>query len=135
MDGVQSDHPNVTRMGRYLAAWASPDPDDLLAFCSPEVKMHVGGDHSLTGTYVGHAGAAELHRRTQAATDRNFDFSLDDVLADDGHAVAVMKLRLRHDDRVLEETTVGAVKIGPDGLVTEAWYLTSDQQAEREFMG
>ena len=128
-------HPNAERMGRYLAAWAAAEPDDLLALCSPDVKMHVGGSHALSGTYHGHEGAAELHRRSQAATDQNFDFRLDDVLADDDYAVAVMTLRLRHADRLLQGTTVGAVKIGADGRVTEAWYLMDDQRAEEDFFG
>lgn len=129
-----SVHPNAELMARYLAAWASPDPGDLLALCAPDVKMHVGGDHGLTGTYVGHDGASELHRRTQAATDQRFDFVLDDVLADDRHAVAVMTLDLRQAGRTLRSTTVGAVLIGEDGLVTEAWYLTSDRPAEDGFL-
>jgi ketosteroid isomerase-like protein len=121
-------------MMRYLGAWASPDVQDLLALCAPDVKMHVGGDHSLSGTYVGEDGVRELHRKTQAATGSNFSYELDDVLADDQHAVAVMILKLRQGDRVLEGTTVGAVKIDPQGLVTEAWYLTSDQTAENRFL-
>ena len=128
-----SEHPNVGRMNRYLAAWASPDPNDLLVLCSPDVTMHVGGSHALSGTYRGHEGAAELHRRTQAATDQSFDFRLDDVLADDGYAVAVMILSLHHGGRMLEGTTIGAVKMDSDGRVTEAWYLMSDQQAERDY--
>jgi ketosteroid isomerase-like protein len=121
-------------MTRYLAAWGNPDPQDLIDLCAPDVKMHVGGDHGRSGTYLGHEGTMELHRRMLAATDANFAYRLEDVLADDDHAVAVTTLSLQQGNRELNATTVGAVRINADGLVSEAWYLTSDRQAENRFL-
>src|SRR4051794_38559461 len=115
-----ADHPNVGRVQRYLAAWTEPEADALLALCAEDAVMHVSGQHQVSGTYRGHDAMRVMYRKVRENSD-GLEIDLDEVLAGDGHAVAILQGRLRRGDAAVAVNGVAAIKLNAVGKVTEAW--------------
>ena len=63
------------------------DIEAVLAVMSPDIRLSIGGDNRLTGTYNGADGAVAFLTRIAAITGGVFGVALDRVLADDDSAV------------------------------------------------
>lgn len=96
-----TDHPNVGHVQEYLVAWAEPEADALLALCSEDAVMHIGGQHRVSGTYRGHAAWRDMYREFHDMFD-SVETELEEVLADDGHAVVIFRSHVRRGDTAFD---------------------------------
>jgi len=118
------DHPNATLVRNMLDAFNSGDAAAAAEFLASDVKWHmIGGEtgEGLEGLQAMMSGdgpsiTAEAH----------------DVLANDGHAVALVQATAEADGQTFVYRTAEIMHIS-DGKVTERWAFSDDTQAISEF--
>ena len=126
-------HPNEDLIRTAYAAYARGDIDLVRQkFLAPDIRGHYPGTSPLAGHHQGADTVAEflgLRGQLSGGTHR---LELHDVLADDGHVVALHTARAERAGRVLEITEAMVFHI-VDGKVAEVWTLNTDPQAVDEF--
>jgi ketosteroid isomerase-like protein len=124
-----ADHPNVDLVRRGYAAFGAGDMDTLQALFSPDILWHVGGDHPLSGDYRGLEEVLGLFGRFFELSGGDMAQELHAVLANDDHAVALVRQRIgRSDGRSYDGPEAHIFHIS-DGVVTEFWAFPEDAAA------
>ena len=124
-----ADHPNVDLMRRGYAAFGSGDMDTLRELISHDVVWLSGGHNPLSGDYKGLDATLGLFGRFFEITGGNLTQELHAVLADDEHAVVLLKQHLgRPDGRSYDGNDVHVFHVA-DGKVTEFWAFSGDEAA------
>jgi uncharacterized protein len=126
-------HANEDLIRAAYAAYASGDIDALRqGFLAPDIRGHYPGTSPLAGHQQGADTVADslaLRGQLSGGTHR---LELHDVLAIDGHVVALHTARAERDGRRLEISEAMVFHI-TDGKVAEVWTLHTDPQAVDEF--
>lgn len=129
-----SEHPNVARARAVFDGFAAGDSAvwDML---SDDITWHIGGDNQISGTYrgpqevIGLLGRmAELSGGTYEAAD------IHDILANDDHAVALVRVGGQRDGSTLDTRAVFVVHV-EDGIFTELFLTYEDDAAANAFWG
>jgi|SRR3990172_6047697 len=124
-----ADHPNVELVRRGYAAFGSGDMDTLRELIAADVVWHSGGHNPLSGDFEGLDATLGLFARFFEVTGGDMSQELHAVLADDEHAVALLKQHIgRPDGRSYDGNEVHVFHL-KDGKVTEFWGFGSDQAA------
>ena len=124
-----TEHPNIALVRRGYAAFGSGDMDTLRALIAEDVVWHSGGHNPLSGDYQGLGATLGLFARFFEVTGGNLSQELHDVLANDEHAVVLLKQHLgRPDGRSYDGNDVHVFHIA-DGKVTEFWAYAGDEAA------
>jgi ketosteroid isomerase-like protein len=97
-----------------------------------DVVWHVGGRSSITGDYKGKGEVFGLFARLAQETGGTFRLDIHDVLANDDHAIGMVKTTGERGGRTLNDNGVQVFHID-DGKVTESWFHPGDQYADDEF--
>jgi ketosteroid isomerase-like protein len=123
------EHPNVDLVRRGYAAFGSGDLDTLRELIASDVIWHTGGNNQLTGDYEGLDATFGLFGRFFEVTGGDLSQDLHAVLADDEHAVALVKQHVgTPDGRSYDGNDVHVFHIR-DGKVTEFWAYSEDEAA------
>lgn len=125
-------HPNEDLVRRGYAAFGSGDIPTLNGLFSDDVIWHVGGRSSITGDYKGKAEVFGFFGRLAQETGGTFRLDLHDVLANDEHAIGMVKTTGERNGRTLDDDGVQVFHI-EGGKVTESWFHPGDQYASDEF--
>jgi len=124
-----AEHPNIELVRRGYAAFGSGDMDTLRELIAADVVWHSGGHNPLAGDYEGLDATLELFGRFFEISGGDIRQELHDVLANDEHAVVLLKSHLgRPDGRSYDGNDVHVFHIA-DGKVTEFWSHPGDQAA------
>ena len=75
------------------AAFARGDVDGYLAACTEDFQFHVPGSSGISGTYSGREGIHDLGRKAMSLTGGTFAEDVEDVLANESHAVVLARHR------------------------------------------
>jgi ketosteroid isomerase-like protein len=75
------------------AAFARGDVDGYLRSCTGDFTFNVPGQGGLSGTWQGQQGVHELARKAMDLTAGTFQEEVEDVLANDQHAVVLARHR------------------------------------------
>ncbi len=103
--------------------------DTLRELIADNVAWHSGGHNPLSGDYEGLDATLGFFARLFEVTGGDMSQELHAVLADDEHAVALLKQHLgRPDGRSYDGNDVNVFHI-TDGKVTEFWAMPGDEAA------
>ena len=127
-----TEHPNVELTRQGYEAFAKGDLATLSGLMADDVTWHVAGAGSLDGTYRGREDVFGFFGRLAEETGGTFRLDVHDVLANDGHAVALCTLSASRGGKSIE-VPVANVSHMRDGKITEFWSSTTDPQASIDF--
>ena len=127
-------HPNEDRMQKGFAAYASGDMATLSDLFDEGVTWHQPpGAYEIAGSYRGRDDAFGMFGRAIELSDGSFAIDVHDVLANDEHGVALVRLTGTRGGRQLDANSTFVYHFDGDGRVTEAWHLTADPGTFAEF--
>jgi len=125
-------HPNEDLVRRGYAAFGSGDMATLGELFADDLVWHVGGRNSITGDYKGKNEVFGLFARLAEETAGTLRLDIHDALANDEHAVALVKSTGQRAGKSLDDNGVQIFHVR-DGKVTESWFHSADQYASDEF--
>ena len=120
----------VELIQRYFEA-VRTDHLQTAALYAPDATLHYIGRHVLGGVYHGPREILELFRRSRDAFRGTQRLDLHDVVANERHAVALLRGSAERDGNHLEWQRVVVFHVR-DGLIREQWIHDSDQHAVEE---
>jgi ketosteroid isomerase-like protein len=116
-----SEHPNAALLRKGYAAFGSGDMATVDALFADDVVWHVAGRSPIAGE---HKGKEQVFGTFFAALGERsggtFTIELDYIVADDAHAVAMVRHSASHGGRTLATRDVDVYTIR-DGRIVEAW--------------
>ncbi len=131
-----ADHPNVERLRKGYDAFSRGDMDYLRnEVFDPGVVFHAGGNNQLTGTYKGVDEVFGFFGKLMEATGGTFKLEVHDVVANDEHAVALVRTSGEKDGKRLDQNAAHVFHVNAEGKVTENWTLSENTTVADEFFG
>jgi uncharacterized protein len=86
-------HPLEATIREAYEAFGRGDVDGYLRACGENFTFHVPGGGGISGVYAGQQGIYELARKAMDITGGTFQEDVEDVLANDQHAVVLARHR------------------------------------------
>lgn len=127
-----AEHPNVERVRQGYEAFTSGDTETLAELIAEDAVWHVGGRNLFTDTYHGREAIFTYFRNLRDFTHDTFAAELHDVLANDEHAVALVRMTGTRGRNELDANATTTFHLR-DGRVVEAWTFHENQYAADEF--
>lgn len=122
-----SDHPNAARYRRYSDAMSTGDMSVLADSLADDIAWwEIGAPEPVRGK-------AALIERMQSFGDYEIDVELHDVVANDDHLIALVKVTATKGDETLNYRTAEIHHVNADGQITERWAFSDDTQAIIDF--
>lgn len=116
----------------YLDRIVDLDWPGALEYVTDDVVLHVPGDHSLAGKYLGKDAFMGYIQKVVALTD-SMRMEEHDFLASDDHAVALMRAHLTVGDEEILDDRIAIYHVADD-KITELWLVDVDQAAMAELI-
>lgn len=127
------DHPNAARIRGLFDAFRARDVEAIRESLSEDAVWHFPGRQGrLAGSHRGHAAIFAFLARVGELTEGTFELELEDVLANDSHAVAFFRGRARRGDRRLDNPTCLKIRL-ENGRAAEIWEFVWDLAAVDRF--
>lgn len=127
------EHPNAVIVRRFLNAWFDGDFATWTSLAADDIVIHMRGKPAIDGSYHGQAGVMVFFERFAAVNVDGFEIEVEDVIADDKYAMAILRSEYHRGDEYLPLRNACAYRLDPDGRIAEAWNVSDSQTAEREF--
>lgn len=125
-------HPNEDLVRRAYEAFAQGDMETVRSAFADNIRWHVQGESPLSGVYIGHVEVLGLFRTLAERSGGTFSLEVHDVLANDEHAVVLVRERATREGRTLVSTQAHVLHLS-NGKVTEFWGLPTDVAAVDAF--
>ena len=126
-------HPNADLVREGVAAFQRGDLDALQRqYFAEDIRYHVPGRSPVAGDYEGVAQVLGFFGQLFELSGGTLRVELHDVMANDEHAAALLKIRAERAGKQLEDNTVLTFHIR-DGKVAEVWSQQTDLYAVDEF--
>jgi len=126
-------HPNEDLVRAGFQAFSSGDLDALQGQVLAEgIVWHVPGKNPLGGEYAGIGQVRDYLSRASRLSGGTVDIELQDVLANDRHAVALFRSRAERNGRRLDTFDAVIFRV-EDGKLAEAWHRSADPYASDVF--
>ena len=121
-------HPLEAIIREAYAAFSRGDLDGYLKACTEDWQFHVPGHGGIAGTFIGKTGLHALATKAMEITGGTFHEEVEDVLANDHHAVVLARHRFRRDGvpRVYRTAHVYEIR---DGKLARCFEQPRDQAA------
>lgn len=119
------EHPNAAIIRNFYGT--SGGPDAVAHLLDEGVVWHLPGGNPMSGDHVG--------RNAVLAAMRYFEgvqLEVHDVVANDDHAVALLRARGTRKGRQYDALEIDAFHI-KDGKITEFWSFSEDQRLTDEY--
>jgi ketosteroid isomerase-like protein len=127
-------HPNEDLIRKGYAAFAAGDLDTLRQLFAPDIVWHNPGRNPLSGTEHGIDAVFQSLGRLAELTGGTFRVGeIHDVLANDEHAVALLRTYAERGGKALESNDVHVFNMS-NGRVTEFWSVSGDQYSADELL-
>lgn len=127
-----TEHPNAELLRRGYQAFASGDMAALDALFADDVVWHVSGRSSMAGDYKGKEQVFGQFGQLMERTGGTFKLDTHDIVAGDGHGVALSAATASREGRSLNVRNVDIFHV-KDGRVTEMWSTSLDPYETDEF--
>lgn len=124
-------HPHEDLVREGFAAFARGDIEALDQFFTDDATWHASGDNPLAGDFAGKQEVFSNFARVRELSD-TFEQEIHDVIANDDHAVALVKVRATRNGKDLEDNQVIVFHI-EDQRVKSAWLHSYDYRKSDEF--
>ncbi|MDX1658038.1 MAG: nuclear transport factor 2 family protein [Nitriliruptorales bacterium] len=124
-------HENEQLIRRGYEAFANGDMATINEIFADDITWHSAGDNPLAGDFEGKQEVLGVLGKIGEITD-SFSQEIHDVLANDDHAVALVKNRATRDGETLESTAVHVYHV-ENGQVVSFWNHPYDQAKSDAF--
>ncbi len=111
-------HPNERLIRDLYEAMGRGNGRMLAARLSPSTQWIVRGEGILAGTYTGPDEIFGFWKQVAAKTGGGLKLEIEDVLANDRRAVALVTVRGRRGERQLDEPQVAVFEIAEEKVVS-----------------
>ncbi len=128
-----AEHPNVDRLRGGYESFSKGDLDALRERFSEDVVWHLSGNNPLAGDYKGIDEVFGLFGRLFQETGGSLKNEVHDLLANDEHAVALVRTSAERNGKRLEQNVVHVFHINPEGKTTEFWAFPEDSGVVDDF--
>ncbi len=98
-----------------------------------DAVWHVGGTHRLSGNYEGRDAILGYFDAVRSETADSMRLETLEVLADERHGAAFLRVTADRDGRRLDTVVADAFRFDEDGRIAEFWAHSADQSAIDEF--
>ena len=126
------EHPNVIKMREAYEAFARGDLETVGANLADDIVWHIPGNSQLAGDYKGQDEIFTLFGRLFELSGGTLTLEVEDILANDNHATAIVRMTAERDGKALSMNAVHVYRI-EDGLTKEFWSFDEDQAADDAF--
>jgi ketosteroid isomerase-like protein len=130
-----SEHPNLARLRRGMAAFAAHDLATLKELIAPEIVWHHLGSSAIAGDYQGIAEIFHHFARRAALTGDTYAVSVQQAIACDEFITVLAHIRAEREEGAAYEDTLCTVYRIVEGMVVEAWAMPASPEREAEFYG
>ena len=135
METQTAEHPNATLVRRGYEAFARGDIDTVLnEIFAEDIVWHVAGRSALSGDYRGREQVGAWFGNNFELSGGTLRVEIHDVVANDEHAIGLVRVSAQRDGRTLDDRSVQVLHIR-DGKVAESWLHAGDPYATDEFWG
>ena len=121
-------HPLEATIREAYAAFGRGDVDGYLRPCTEDFEFHVPGGGGIGGIYVGKGGLHDLARKAMQITGGSFHEEVEDVLANEQHAVVLARHRFNRDGSSRDYRTAHVYEIR-DGKLAQCFEQPRDPAA------
>lgn len=120
---------NIALFHQAHEAFERGDTEAMRSWFADDFVWHEPGHNPLSGDYRGADAVFGLFGRIGKATNGHFDTHLEDVVANDGHLVALLHLEASSGANSISMSRVNVYRVNSDGRVAERWGYVGDQAA------
>ena len=117
---------------RAYEAFLAGDTAVLGELMADDIVWHSGGNNPLSGTYRGQAEVFGLFAKIGELTDGPYALEIHDIVANDEHAIALVRTKPQRAGRELDSRAVHVWHLA-EGKLTEFWTYPEDPSAVDEF--
>jgi ketosteroid isomerase-like protein len=104
-------HPLEATIREAYAAFGRGDVDGYLQSCTEDFTFHVPGRGGISGRYIGRHGLYDLAGKAMEVTGGTFQEEVEDVLANDDHAVVLARHRFTRGGNSMDYRTAHVYEI------------------------
>lgn len=127
-----ADHPNADLLRKGYDAFAKGDTATLTDLFSEDVVWHLPGRNLISGEHKGRDAVFALFAKVGELSGGTFRVELHDVVANDGHTVAVTRTAGSRQGKQLDLLGTDVYHVR-NGKITEWWSFSEDQRRDDEF--
>ena len=128
------DHPNLDRARRLYQAMSAVDLSSILDLVSPDIVFHIGANFPLTGDYRGLQECLGFFAKVQDLSGRTFKTEVHDILSNDTHVVAMVRVTAQREGKPPLDTNVVHIwHVDAEGKFCEYWPVYTDDAVINEF--
>ena len=127
-------HPLEATIREAYAAFGRGDVDGYLRPCTDDFTFNVPGRGGISGTWMGKQGLYELAGKAMAITGGTFNEEVEDVLANDRHAVVLARHRFTRDGTSRDYRTAHVYEIR-EGKLTQCFEQPRDPSSFHDAWG
>jgi ketosteroid isomerase-like protein len=98
-------HPLEATIREAYVAFGRGDVDGYLQLCTTDFTFHVPGRGGICGTYTGKQGVYDLASKAMDITGGTFQEPVEDILANDQHAVVLAYHEFTRDENLCHYRT------------------------------
>jgi ketosteroid isomerase-like protein len=126
-------HPHEILVRGFYAARAGRDLAAVRDAIAPDVVWHEAGSRPpYTGDLIGRDAVLAMMAKAAELTGGTFRLELEDVLANDRRAVALVDWVAEREGRTLRGKEIAVYRVR-DGRLAEAWFYPDDLQTVHAF--
>ena len=125
-------HPNEDLVRKAYQAFAAGDMATLNEVFADDIVWHAPGRNEIAGTFRGKDEVFANLQKNMELTSGTFKLDIHEILADDSHAVGLLRATAQREGKTLDDNTVQIFHI-KDGKMTESWLHPSNAYASDEF--
>jgi ketosteroid isomerase-like protein len=125
-------HPNEDLVRRGYEAFGTGDIATLQELFADDIVWHFPGSSPVSGDFNGKAEVLGWLAKNAELSGGTLRVEAHDVLANDEHAVGLVKGTAEREGKALNDNGVQVFHVR-DGKVTESWFHPGDQYAADEF--
>jgi uncharacterized protein len=127
-------HPLEALIREAYAAFGRGDVDGYLQPCTQDFAFHVPGRGAIAGTFRGKEGLYALARKAMEGTGGTFREDVEDVLANDQHAVVLARHSFTRNGQQKEYRTAHVYDVR-DGKLAACWEQARDPEVFEDAWG
>jgi ketosteroid isomerase-like protein len=121
------------RLEAWLDAYGNNDRKTMLDSLADDAVWHVGGTHRYSGDYRGRDAILGYFEAIREATGDTMRLEPLEVLANDRHGAAFLRVTADRGGRRLETVAADAFRFDEEGRIVEFWASNANQAAIDDF--
>jgi ketosteroid isomerase-like protein len=125
-------HPNEELLRQGYKDFGAGNVEAVLAIFAEDIAVHISGSNQISGDYRGHDGSSSLFGKIAQQSEGTYTQDIHDILANDTHAVCLLRGQAHRADRSLDVLEVHVWHVA-NGKLTEGWATSVDQAAVDAF--